>query len=359
MKKSLISSKEKWQHHLHLDSLTDADNKRQVLSFVAMLVIAILFLIVLIYSNYNTYHPLLLLTLISALVGLSVALIIYFKTKELAAITLILSSVIVMLTILLIYTGGKDKTALYWLMFSPLAAYAILGVRKGSILTFGLVICILTLLYGPDIGQTVYGSTEKSRFFASYCIVILFAFINEYYRNQSFETISSISLEQKQKANTDPLTGLANRRFLDAQLLPQIQHNSENFEPLSVIIADIDNFKQINDTFGHDIGDSGIIHVAKRFKNQVRSSDVVIRYGGEEFLIFLPKASLVQAIEIANNMRLDLEENALITNQQSMPLTCSFGVAEVTDINEFDQAIKNADLHLYKAKKTGKNKVEG
>lgn len=359
MKKGRISTKEKWQKYLQFDGTDGVDQKRQVFSFIAMAIIAIIVFVGLIFSNYHIYPLLLIATLIFALLGISISLLLYFKTKNLANTTLISCIVIIILVVLLTYTGGKENTALYWLMFSPLAAYAIFGIYKGSLLTFALVMSIIALLYGPDIGQAVYGTTEKSRFLASYCVVILFAFINEYFRNQSFATISTISIEQKKKANSDSLSGLPNRRFIDSCLLPQINSDPENFLPMSVIMADIDAFKEINDNYGHDIGDAAIIHIAQLFKNQVRNSDVVARYGGEEFLICLPKASLEKTLIIAEKIRHHLEITPLFIDNKTIAFTCSFGVCEVNDIMFFEQAIKQADQKLYQAKKSGKNKVVG
>ncbi|MGB1198596.1 MAG: GGDEF domain-containing protein [Thalassotalea sp.] len=359
MKKEATPSKERWQNNANFDSINDADKKRRVFSFIAMVFIAIIVFSSLIYSNYEIYPPLLTATLALALAGLVTALLLFYKTKDLAKTTIIVSITILLLTALLTYTGGKDNTALYWLMFSPLAAFAIFGVYTGSVLTVGLIASILFLLYGPDIGQAVYGNVEKSRFFASYCVVIIFAFINEYFRNQSFETISLISKEQKKKANTDPLTGLANRRFIDALLLPQLNSDQNNTFPLSLIMVDIDDFKQVNDTHGHDVGDAAIIHIAQLLKNQVRNSDVVSRYGGEEFLIFLPQTPHQVTVTIAEKIRQRIEETPFIIEQKPTTLTCSFGVYEVDDAYSFEQAIKNADKNLYQAKKLGKNRVVG
>ncbi|GHE89152.1 GGDEF domain-containing protein [Thalassotalea profundi] len=359
MKVDHLSSKEIWQKHLQLEGLHNAHQKHRVFSFIAMAVTAIVVFIILITANFRTYPILLTATLTFALIGMSVALFLYFKTKDLTKTTLISSIVILILVFLLTYTGGNENTALYWLMFSPLAAYSIFGIYFGSILTLSLVSYILFLLYGPDIGQTIYGATEKSRFFASYCVVILFAFINEFFRDKSFATINSISLEQRKKANSDSLSGLPNRRFIDSFLLPKITTKQENFLPMSLIMADIDEFKIINDTYGHDIGDAAIIHVAQLFKNQIRNSDVVARYGGEEFLIFLPKATHIKALEVAEKIRCSLTNSPLTINKQIISFTCSFGVAEVNDIVPFDQALKQADEKLYQAKNSGKNKVVG
>lgn len=359
MKKGRIPVKDKWQKHLLFDVTDGVEQKRQVFSFIAMAVTAIVVFIGLILSNYLIYPLLLTTTLVFALTGMSIALLLYFKTKDLAKTTLISSVVIIILVVFLTYTGGKENTALYWLMFSPLAAYAIFGIYWGSLLTLTLIISIIGLLYGPDIGQAVYGSIEKSRFIASYSVVILFAFINEFFRNQSFETISTITLEQRNQANSDPLTGLANRRFIDSQLLPQIKNDHASFFPLSIIMADIDSFKIINDDFGHDIGDQAIIHVANLFKHNIRITDVVARYGGEEFLIFLPKANSLKANEIAEKICEKLAKTPFIVNDVTITLTASFGVCEVNDIMSFDEAIKLADKNLYQAKESGKNKVIG
>ncbi|GAA5135383.1 GGDEF domain-containing protein [Thalassotalea piscium] len=359
MNKGIFPPKEKWKKHVSIEAANNADYKRRLFSFIAMAIIAVTVLSSLVISNHQIYPLILTITLIFSFFSILIVLLFYLKTKALYQAIVIASFIIFMLIILLVYSGGKDNTALYWLMFSPLVAYSTLGIYKGSALLVAILISILTLLYGPDIGQAVYGDTEKSRFLGSYCIVILFAYINEYFRSQSFATLNTISLEQREKANSDSLTGLPNRRFIDSCLVPKILGEQESFLPMAVIMADIDYFKAINDNFGHDAGDKAIIHVATIAKSKVRNSDIVARFGGEEYLLFFPKTSLDNALVIAEQIRTNLANTPLKIEENTIPMTASFGVAEVNNINYLEQAIKLADQKLYQAKQSGRNRVIG
>ncbi|MAK55503.1 MAG: diguanylate cyclase [Pusillimonas sp.] len=155
-------------------------------------------------------------------------------------------------------------------------------------------------------------------------------------------------------AQTDPLTGLLNRRGLTeaVNMLTQNQHT------FSVIAIDIDYFKKVNDTYGHDIGDAVLKHLAKIMKTYSRHEDILCRNGGEEFLILLPDATLDHATQAAERLRVN------IANQTDIPgvgrLTVSLGVARWTaESNEsVDVTLKRADEALYKAKANGRNRVE-
>ena len=147
----------------------------------------------------------------------------------------------------------------------------------------------------------------------------------------------------------DPLTGLLNRRFFNAYLLKRLKTDPP---PTSFILIDLDNFKQINDTYGHDFGDKVLRHVARILKRSIRKEDIAVRWGGEEFGIFV-KAPLEVAVKLAERLRKRLEENPV----DGIKITASFGVGEYKgeDPKEF---FKKVDEALYRAKRKGKNRVE-
>lgn len=153
----------------------------------------------------------------------------------------------------------------------------------------------------------------------------------------------------------DRLTGAASRLKFDESLKDLI-HISSRFEEhkFCLIILDIDNFKSVNDTYGHDYGDVVLIEVAKVIKNNIRQSDTFARWGGEEFVILLPLVELESAIVFTEKIR---ELICKIKFEKLDRITCSFGLVEF-DINDDEKTIlKRADEYLYKAKKSGKNKV--
>lgn len=156
----------------------------------------------------------------------------------------------------------------------------------------------------------------------------------------------------REDVQTDPLTSLGNRRSLDSVIL-KCQSINQNF---SVISIDIDHFKKVNDTFGHDVGDIVLRDLAKHMQSVCRSDDVPCRVGGEEFLIVLPRTSEEAAIQVAERLRKQVETTLFDSVGH---ITISLGVANWPNDSEDVQAVlKYADEMLYKAKRAGRNRVE-
>lgn len=153
------------------------------------------------------------------------------------------------------------------------------------------------------------------------------------------------------KSYVDQLTSLLNRRYVDEYI--ETVNNNPSVLPLSVIMLDIDFFKRINDTYGHDFGDYVLKTVAHIVKNTVRKTDIVCRYGGEEFIIFCEKTPLQGAVTLAEKIRLAVSNYDFENN---LKVTCSLGVAEHKG-SSLQETIKTADNFLYTAKRSGRNKV--
>ncbi|MFQ5451512.1 MAG: GGDEF domain-containing protein [Nitrospinaceae bacterium] len=159
-------------------------------------------------------------------------------------------------------------------------------------------------------------------------------------------------------AQTDPLTELPNRRGMMEKLEIENFRFKRNKKPFSVIMADIDFFKKINDTFGHDAGDQILIQISKIISESSRKTDVVCRWGGEEFLTLLPETDLEGAFIWAEKLRSQIESHCFRYNQYNIPVTMSFGASVFNREGlDLDACIKQADENLYHAKETGKNKV--
>lgn len=148
----------------------------------------------------------------------------------------------------------------------------------------------------------------------------------------------------------DPLTGLANRRHLDIVAESSLAMARRYGTPFSIILLDLDHFKLYNDTHGHSAGDRLLIAVAKTMKKEVRDTNLVVRYGGEEFLILLPDTEITAALAVAERIRLKVKENTGVT--------VSLGVSWAKDAsNTMSELIAVADTALYQAKNSGRNKV--
>jgi len=156
----------------------------------------------------------------------------------------------------------------------------------------------------------------------------------------------------------DAMTGMYNRRFLEEYVETLAASVSRRNTQVGVMMCDVDFFKQVNDTLGHETGDSVLKGVAEILKKEVRTSDLAIRYGGEEFLILLVDASEEKALEVAERIRNTLEEHSFPTSSGPLKKTLSIGISMYpADTDGFWECVKFADVALYKAKETGRNKV--
>ncbi|WP_167347534.1 GGDEF domain-containing protein [Alteromonas stellipolaris] len=163
--------------------------------------------------------------------------------------------------------------------------------------------------------------------------------------------------ELAELAHIDPLMGLANRRFAFELINKNISYMNRKKRTYSVVMTDLDHVKSVNDTYGHPAGDSVIVKFAQVILNVVREYDVAFRYGGEEFLLFLPDTDISQAEEIANRIRRSLKAEPLVAEGKSFVVTASFGVASGNVNAAFTDVVSVADKALYQAKQDGRDKV--
>ncbi|NZD59555.1 PleD family two-component system response regulator [Rhizobium sp. WYCCWR 11290] len=161
-------------------------------------------------------------------------------------------------------------------------------------------------------------------------------------------------------AVTDPLTGLYNRRYLDNHLNVLFNRSMARGRPLSVLITDIDRFKHVNDTYGHDGGDEVLREFSNRVRSTIRGADLACRYGGEEFVVVMPDTSPEIAAAVAERLRAAIENAPFMLKHagEALNVTASFGIASrIASVLTPDQLMKQADLALYEAKNTGRNRV--
>ena len=161
-------------------------------------------------------------------------------------------------------------------------------------------------------------------------------------------------------ATHDSLTGLLNRGEIFAMLERELERARRERKPLAVILADIDHFKQVNDTCGHLFGDTALQEMARRLHSRLRVYDGVGRYGGEEFLLVLPTCGLEDALARANELREFIAAAPIVSGNAERCITMSMGVAvsECVGVKEVESLLSHADSALYKAKENGRNRVE-
>jgi diguanylate cyclase (GGDEF)-like protein len=156
-------------------------------------------------------------------------------------------------------------------------------------------------------------------------------------------------------ATTDSLTGIANRREFSAILAREVERAKRYGVPLSLAMYDIDNFKRVNDSFGHDVGDYVLQDVTALVKKNIRANDVAARWGGEEFMVLMPQSDLAAARNTSEKLRQEIAQHRF---DKVNSLTASFGVTAYTPQDDLNSLLKRVDDALYLAKERGRNRVE-
>lgn len=161
-------------------------------------------------------------------------------------------------------------------------------------------------------------------------------------------------------SNTDPLTHLSNRRFLMKTLEKELQRCERSQKPMALIMVDVDHFKPVNDTYGHQQGDVVLQTLADQMKAHLRDYDLAARFGGEEFALVLPETALNEAVQVAERLRVAISELRIPADHNEIRLTISLGVATYPHpkVRTVDNLILEADRALYNAKEKGRNRVE-
>lgn len=244
----------------------------------------------------------------------------------------------------IVMTGGATSPALAWLAIPVVtlpARFSIRGVILGVAFVEGLLgLALLSRNFDSFIDNPVYAG-------ATAALIVTVAILSG--------ALMQSDQEHRTEAVIDPLTGLLNRAGLRNRTIELAQHSEYTAEPVGVLIADIDHFKQINDRFGHATGDAVLKDIAYVMRKELRAFDLAYRIGGEEFLILLPGANVHDSEEFARS----LHEVLCSAPRGGQPVTLSFGVAASNygDVFEYDEIFAAADAALYRAKNGGRNLV--
>jgi len=174
----------------------------------------------------------------------------------------------------------------------------------------------------------------------------------------SLVEVTTLAIEKndlKKKAYHDTLTKVHNRSYFEETFCHEMMHQKEQETHLSFMMLDIDKFKVINDTYGHQVGDDILVELAQLVESKTRKTDSFARWGGEEFVMILPQTTLEMALRVAENLREIISSH---TFSHNLSITCSFGVASLGEGESQKSVMKRADDALYKAKEAGRNRVE-
>ena len=163
------------------------------------------------------------------------------------------------------------------------------------------------------------------------------------------------SIDMEKIAKTDPLTKLPNRRAVLEQINYELARFKRNANPFTIVISDIDDFKQVNDTYGHDAGDKVLVSISNLIFKTIRRQDICARWGGEEFLFLLPETDNHGAKIFSEKIREKVEKNMIIHKKSNVSITMTFGICTFTKSLTIDECIRRADKALYDGKHSGKN----
>lgn len=256
-------------------------------------------------------------------------------------------SILVILALLAVgaaFSGGEDSPALPWLVLPVSIAAARF---RPQVLVAGAAITA-AVMFGVSVGVDAQAVVDDpTRLIAALTLLVGITAIAN--------ALTEGELEHRDRAVLDPLTGLLNRASLDARVIEIEEQAHLTGGAVSVIVLDLDAFKRVNDTHGHERGDSVLRDVAYEIRKSLRSFELVYRIGGEEFLVLLPGVELLEALQIAERVRLAVED----ARPGALSLTLSAGVAAQAggDIR-YGELFRAADSALLEAKRSGRNRVE-
>ena len=253
------------------------------------------------------------------------------------------------------YTQQNKDFILIWTIFFPIFVMTLKGHKEGVLITLVFYSILFFIAYqGIGIWQDGAWSFQSViRFTVASLILTYIIYVKESALNQLIHKERSALNELKRLSITDSLTGLFNRRYINKKLEFEISQAIQHKTPLSLAILDIDNFKKINDQYGHNHGDYVLQEVSDLLRLHL-PEEFLARWGGEEFLIIFPNQSLESAVQLCNEIREKIIHHRC---EPPIDITVSFGVAEYQLGYEHNSFIARADSALYQAKKSGRNQV--
>lgn len=263
----------------------------------------------------------------------------------------------ILLLLYLISSGGVDNTGPLWSYTLPPLVLFIYGLSKGSLTLAAFILACAGLMLIPEnaLVSTTYSYVFSVRYFSTFLGVCLISSVCEYSRYHSNNLLKKLQKSIQLEAHTDVLTGLYNRRYMHHQIDSVINKAKLTQKIYSLLLCDLDHFKSINDNYGHPCGDQVLIETANRMKKCFRSDDIAARWGGEEFMIILPDTNIEQAKAVAEKVRKQLYEREIYCTKNSLQVSMSIGVLQISPEHNLEDILNNVDDALYAAKRNGRN----
>jgi len=332
---------------------TKGETTSKIYLIYSFSIIAFVFLFSLGIKGLKTSNPILSTFLLGSALIFIVNIVYLKKTSNIKIAGNTVLYVLSALMLYLLYTGGVEGTGPLWIyVLAPLFFY-INGLKQGSYSILIFLMLMSIILYGiePSTPHQTYSESFKLRFILSFIVVGFLSSTYEYSRETSIKHLQKLRKDLENMTLKDDLTGLYNRRAYNQNL--KTIHEIGG----SILMCDIDHFKIINDKYGHSVGDFVIQKVAACIQQNIRKEDIAIRWGGEEFFIFLSKLDENQAYLVGEKLREMIENLTIEYKHHTLRITISIGISPLYKELPIEDAIKKSDDAMYVAKDAGRNKT--
>lgn len=339
--------------------LDPEERRKRISAVLALMIFMIGVSVFSVYHYCNNHHSIVVFDVLTFFVALIVLLSMRKQEKAPLAYWIIGLGCLLFFGGTTIF-GRTEISLLLWAFLLPPTAFSLLGDKRGLVITltfFGVALFLMTAPE-PVLNSPPYSPDMIIRFSIIYLIL---TFIIYYYESAQQMLICYLQQERdrfESASRHDLLTGLSNRRDMIAKLETERERQLRTGKPFTIILGDIDNFKNLNDTFGHDAGDYVLQTIGGLLRDQVRGIDCPSRWGGEEFLVMLVDTDQEGGLRVAERIRRKIENTFFDYQNARLPVTMTLGLSVYRDSDEnIDQCIKRADNALYEGKNQGKNKV--
>jgi len=278
------------------------------------------------------------------------------RRRNFPALLLIWTEVVGHAAIGTLLVGWDSGFHYYLLMFIPAI------VVSGSLLRVALPLIVLFLAYmglhqvAHVVGSLAPMGDTALQILNLFNVSIFFAMAS-YTARFYYELVRKSDRKLRDLATRDALTGLSNRRHLIELAMPEMARARYIGQPVSLVLADIDDFKRINDRYGHEAGDLVLTRASGLFRDACRDQDIIARWGGEEFLFLLPNTGADDALQFAERVRARIADMIVDHDGRAIEFTLSLGVALLAAAEDLESAIGRADNALYQSKTQGRNRV--
>ena len=255
--------------------------------------------------------------------------------------------------------GASGTSSLMWCLTTVPVIVGAFGYRDSLFMLIGIFAAATWIMVGTSMpfNPPNYNDVVVVRFLSAYVILAVFALAMDSSRFKNLSKYNDLSSRVDQITHQDQLTQLPNRNSMESRLEHKYQQYRRIHQPFSILLADLDNFKFINDRYGHDAGDRVLLAMGQVLSDALRREDTVARWGDNEFMVLLPCASNKTATHIAERLRLAAGELDMDARGDKLMISLSIGIASIDKCIDIDDLLSTAENGLYQAKQMGRDMV--